>query len=227
MDKGLVTAAIVALATIGGGGRSDSDARWRRPLPPDLHARSVPAGPTRLGHVEPLGIVPQVHLVDLDDRVLDPFAMTPDDRATVVLFVSTDCPISNRYAPEVARLHERFAPRGVRFWLVYPNPAEGSAVIREHLRAYSYPMPALRDPQHHLVRAVGATVTPEAVVVDAARRLRYRGRIDDRYPALGIDRLVPTRRDLAEAIQAVLESRPVPTPITRAVGCLLADFAPP
>ena len=43
---------------------------------------------------------------------------------TVLIFVSTDCPVSNRYAPEITRLLEEFSPRGVRFQLVYPNPLE-------------------------------------------------------------------------------------------------------
>jgi hypothetical protein len=41
----------------------------------------------------------------------------------VLVFVRTDCPISNRYAPELRRLQDRFAPRGMAFWLVYPDPA--------------------------------------------------------------------------------------------------------
>lgn len=187
------------------------------------------AGPARLARSQVVTLrpdpLPTVRLLDLAGRSVDPFA--PTAPVIVVLFASTDCPISNRYAPEVRRLYERFAPRGVVFRLVYPNPDDGPARIRDHLQAYGYPTTALRDPRHDLVRAVGATVTPEAVVVDASRRVRYRGRIDDRYQDLGVDRLVPTTHDLAEAIEAVLDDRPVPVPVTRAVGCLLADFLPP
>ncbi|MBI4475767.1 MAG: redoxin family protein [Acidobacteria bacterium] len=165
-----------------------------------------------------------LQILALDDTVVDPLQPAPDIKATVVIFASTDCPISNRYAPEVRRLHEAFARKGVRFWLVYPNPSESPAAIRTHLKEYGYPMPALRDPHHTLVRMTGATVTPEAAVFDGGGRMRYRGRIDDRYVELGIDRPVADARDLEAAIASVLAGRSVDPPTTKAVGCYLADF---
>ena len=71
---------------------------------------------------------------------------------TVLLFVSMDCPVSNRYAPEIKRLHDEFAPRGVRFRLVYPNPLDDEAAIGRHLRDFAYPPIAQRDRDHALVR---------------------------------------------------------------------------
>ena len=120
------------------------------------------------------------------------------------LFTSTDCPISNRYAPEVRRLEELFGPKGVAFRLVYPNPAEPAAAIREHMSAFAYgeAAVALRDPAHALVKFVHATVTPEAAVY-AGGRVVYRGRIDDRHVDLGVDRPAATTRDLADALSAV------------------------
>ena len=53
----------------------------------------------------------------------------------------------------------------------------------------------------------------------------YRGRIDDRFVDLGLERPSPTRRDLAEAIAAVLAGKPVDQPRTQAVGCFISDFA--
>ena len=58
-------------------------------------------------------------IVDLDGREVDPLA--GDAAITVLVFTRTDCPIANRYAPELRRLSERYAGRGVRFWLVYPD----------------------------------------------------------------------------------------------------------
>lgn len=142
----------------------------------------------------------------------------------MVLFLSTDCPISNRYAPEMRRLHDTFASRGASFWLVYPNPAETAAAIREHLRALDYPGRAVRDPQHALVQFAGATVSSEVAVLDARGRVAYRGRIDDRYEDFGVDRQTPTTHDLHDALDAVLAGRPAPKPITTAVGCFLADL---
>jgi hypothetical protein len=140
-----------------------------------------------------------------------------------LLFISTDCPVSNHYAPEVRRLSESFAPKGIAFWLVYPNPAESPQQIREHLTSFSFPMQALRDPEHALAKWVHATVTPEAVVV-AGGRVLYRGRIDDRYVAPGVERPTPSKRDLEEALTALVAGKRVEHPATQAVGCFIADL---
>ena len=147
-------------------------------------------------------------------------------KAIVFLFTSTDCPISNRYAPEVQRVVSEFASRGVVFRLVYPNPADEAAAIHEHMTAFSYAgaMEALRDPAHTLVKFTRAVVTPEAAVV-AGGRVVYRGRIDDRYVDLGLERPAPTQHDLADALAAVLAGKRVPHATTQAVGCYIADFA--
>jgi len=146
--------------------------------------------------------------------------------AIVFLFTSTDCPISNRYAPEVRRIAEAFAPKGVTFRLVYPNPAETAAAIREHMSAFAYAgaTEAFRDPAHALVKFADATVTPEAAVY-AGGRIVYRGRIDDRHVDLGVERPSATRRDLFEALTAIVAGKAVAQPTTQAVGCFIADFA--
>ena len=163
-------------------------------------------------------------VLDLAGRAVDPLA-APDARAVVLLFTRTDCPISNRYAPEVRRLYERFHERGVRFWLVYPDPDSTVEDIERHLAEYAYPLPALRDPRHELVRRAGATITPEAAVFGGAGEPLYLGRIDDRYVDFGRARPEATRHDLEQALEAVLEGRPVPEPRTEAIGCFIADLS--
>jgi hypothetical protein len=95
-------------------------------------------------------------------------------------------------------------------------------MIRDHLRSFAYSMRALRDPDHALARFVHATVTPEAVVLSGGRVV-YRGRIDDRYVEVGLERPEPTLRDLDNALTAVLAGRPVRRPVTEAIGCFIAD----
>src|SRR6185436_618162 len=122
-------------------------------------------------------------------------------KAIVFLFTSTDCPISNRYAPEVRRLATLFAPQGVVFRLVYPNPADKRPAILEHMTAFAYAgaAQALRDPKHALAKFTGVTVTPEAAVY-AGGRIVYHGRIDDRYVDLGVERPAPTVHDLKDVL---------------------------
>lgn len=166
-----------------------------------------------------------IRLPDLDGRLVDPLDLSDGATAVVALFVSVDCPVSNRYAPELQRIHQRFLAEGVRFLLVYPNPAESPAAIRRHLESFGHPGQVLRDPDHAFVRAAGMSITPEVAVFDRAGVLAYRGRIDDRYVSLGVERPAPTRRDLHEALTATLAGRPVELARTDAVGCFIADFA--
>jgi hypothetical protein len=164
---------------------------------------------------------------DLEGRAVQPL-QTAGAKATVLLFVSTDCPISNRYAPEIRRLWERFSPSGVAFWLVYVDPAEDAPAVRRHLQEYHLPDVALRDPQPALVKAAGVRVTPEAAVfvpAAAGPRLAYRGRIDDRYVDFGRMRAQPTVHDLEDALAAILSGQAVPHETTPAVGCFIANLS--
>lgn len=143
-------------------------------------------------------------------------------RAVVLFFAASDCPIANRYIPEIERLTSLFSPEGVRFWWVYPNPADTAAVIRRHDQQFAIGGQPLLDTEQRLTRLAHATITPEAAVfVPAGSSLRevYRGRIDDRYRSLGQERPTATRHDLERAIHAVLTHHAVPGPGGPAVGC--------
>jgi len=163
-------------------------------------------------------------LSDLSDRPLNPFADTKA-RTLVFVFVAVDCPISNRYAPELKRLQARFGAGrdGMQFWLVYPDAGTTSADVKRHLADYEYTFGGLRDPKHALAKISGATVTPEAAVFTREGRLLYCGRIDDRFPSLGTSLAAPTQHDLADALAAIADGRPVARPSKSAVGCSIGD----
>ncbi len=158
-----------------------------------------------------------LHVLDLDGHPFDLWQQ--QSPIIVVLFVRTDCPISNRLAPEIRRLHEVYHPRGVEFYLVYADPSERPDDIRRHQAEYQFSCRILRDPEHELVAVCQATTTPEAVVFDRDRAIIYRGRVNDLYAAFGKPRVEPTTHDLADAIESTLGGRPVAEPRTKAVGC--------
>lgn len=138
----------------------------------------------------------------------------------MLVFVAPTCPISNRYAPELRRLHDRFAPRGVRVFLVYPT-ADPPDAVREHARAFSLPGTPLRDPRRSLAARAGVRVTPEIALYLSDGTLAYRGRIDDRVEALGAVRQAATTHELEDALAAVVEGRSVAVSRTVAVGCAI------
>ncbi|HUB00041.1 MAG TPA: redoxin domain-containing protein [Terracidiphilus sp.] len=151
-------------------------------------------------------------------------------RAIVLFFAASDCPICNRYIPEMERLDREFAQDGVRFWWVYPNPEDTAGVVRSHDQQYDIHAETVLDTDQRLTRMARATTTPEvALFVPAGTGLRevYRGRIDDRYLSIGQERPRAMRHDLEEAIQAVLANRPVPGPGGPAVGCSIVPLHVP
>jgi thiol-disulfide isomerase/thioredoxin len=185
--------------------------------------------PPRLGRTAPgsspekKGDQPPLTFRDLDGKPQTPLNVD-QAKAHVLLFLTTDCPIANSYAPEIKALLKDFAGRPVRFYAVHVDPDLTAEAARQHAKDYGLTLPVLLDAKHLLVAATGATRTPEAVVVLADGSVAYRGRIDDRYPALGKKRQAPSRRDLRDALTAVLAGKAVATPRTQAVGCSIPDL---
>jgi thiol-disulfide isomerase/thioredoxin len=156
----------------------------------------------------------------IDGSPADPFQEAAG-KPVVLVFVRTDCPVSNRYAPLIQRISAQYAGKA-GFWLVYLGKTASAEKIRQHESEYGYKLPALRDPQHALVAQGQVQVTPEAAVFDAHHRLIYHGRIDNWYEDLGHARPAATTHELDDAIQAALTGKAPPSSAP-GVGCYIAD----
>jgi len=172
----------------------------------------------------------KVTVEDSTGALVDPLA--PGDDVRVFVFVRRDCPIANRYAPEIARLSEHARTdaahaKPVTITIVYVDPHDTAALVADHQREYALRGPWVIDRAHALANAAGATVTPEAAVYSAsregARRLVYLGRIDDRVESIGRVRPAATTHDLADAIDAARQGRRPSPAAGPAVGCFIAD----
>ena len=160
--------------------------------------------------------------VDLAGKPEDPLR-ADHGKPVVLIFIRTDCPISNRYAPTIQRISTQYAGKAA-FWMVYPDKSESSAAIQQHLNDYGYKLPALHDPQHALVKLGQAQVTPEVAVFDAGGQLVYHGRIDNWYQDFGHARSAPTTHELDDAIQAVLSGKKPEVTTASGVGCYISDL---
>ena len=142
-------------------------------------------------------------------------------KAVVLFFVSIDCPISNSYAPEMQRISTRYARQGVVFYAVQPDPSRALDDVKKYAADFGYPFPMLLDTEQKLTRATRATIMPQVVVLTPQGDVRYSGRIDDRYIAIGKSRLQATQLDLRDALDAILAGKPAPRGKTQAVGCVI------
>lgn len=148
-------------------------------------------------------------------------------RAVVLVFAASDCPICNRYVPEIARLSAEFSPQGARFWWVYPNPEDTASLVGRHNTEFAIQERTILDTRQTLTAWAHATTTPEAAVFlvdgDVMRQV-YRGRIDDRYLSIGQERPHARQHELEAAIAAALAGKPVPQPTGPPVGCAIVPL---
>jgi hypothetical protein len=159
---------------------------------------------------------------DLHGRSIHPF-QAAHGKITVLIFVRTDCPITNRYAPLLQQMNDAHKGKA-NFWFVYLGKNTTAEQIGEHLRQFSISIPALRDPAHALVRRSGVTITPEAAVFDASAHLLYHGRIDNLYEIAGRSRPAATTHELQDVLTAAIAGKPSPLPTAPAVGCYISDL---
>jgi len=162
-------------------------------------------------------------LADLSGKEVQPLKLGAA-KGAVFIFITSDCPIANSYAPEFARLAADYTPKGFAVYLVHVDPDLTADAARKHAAEYKLPATVLLDPEQRLVAATGATTTPQAVVLAPDGKKLYIGRIDDLWSAPGKRRGEPTTHDLRAALDAVLAGQPVLTAETVAVGCFIAPL---
>lgn len=152
-----------------------------------------------------------------------PMSAVTGNRGLVLVFVSVDCPIANRFLPEFETIGARSAPEGLPVVYVYASPFESDALVLAHRREYDLRLPAFRDPGFRLAHRYGATMTPEAVLLRPDGSCAYRGRVNNQYTAPGQGRPAPTRHDLAEAMREFLDRGIPGQRLVPAVGCRFRD----
>lgn len=147
----------------------------------------------------------------------DPIAAAA--QPVVLFFVAPDCPISDRYAPEILRLRDRVRAEGGTALIVYAGDVPADEA-RRHAGRVGFGDDVRLDPGARLARRALVEVTPEAAVFRDGR-LIYSGRIDDRVVRFGVVRPAPTRRDLAEAVARARAGRDLAFRRVPGVGCAL------
>lgn len=141
-------------------------------------------------------------------------------KAVVLMFIATQCPVSNAYNDRMASLSKEYAAKGVAFVGVNSNRQEGVAEIAEHARTHGFGFPVLKDASNVKADEFGAEVTPETYVFDPSWTLRYHGRIDDDRSGRNV-----RSHDLRNALDALLAGREVPVKETKAFGCTIKRVA--
>ncbi len=180
------------------------------PLPQAQTPPPGPDGPVGLIGRRSLDLDGRLHLLGLDDTA----------RPLVLVFLDTACPISTRYAPYLNELFRQADAAQLDFYGVISDPQVTPQDARQFRDQYQLRYPLLFDSSGDLALTLRPQVVPEVFVIDASDRLVYRGRIDNRFAAIGKLRQTITAHDLRDAISAVAAGRTPPRHVTPGVGCV-------
>jgi peroxiredoxin len=131
----------------------------------------------------PTGVqAPDFELPDTDGTTHSPNGAA----ATVVVFTCNHCPYALAWHDRIMAVARDYAGRDVRFLAINSNdsqryPRDSYEAMKKRVAAEHWPLPYLHDASQDVARAYGAQTTPDVFVLDAERRLRYRGAPDSDY----------------------------------------------
>jgi hypothetical protein len=127
--------------------------------------------------------------------------------------------MSNSYLQPLMEIAHDFESRGLHIVLVNPSIHATRDQITRHAHEYGIRLPVLHDPELKLADLLGARITPETFLIDARWVLRYRGRVDDQYVTRLKRRQQRSRNDVRQAIEELLDGKPISVPSTEPLGC--------
>jgi peroxiredoxin len=144
-----------------------------------------------------------------------------DEPALLVMFICRHCPYVKHVQQELARLGLDYKRRGLGLVAISSNdaaefPEDAPESLKEMARELEFVFPFCYDETQEVAREYMAACTPDFFVFDRARRLVYRGQLDDSRPTSGTP---VTGADLRAALDAVLAGRPVSANQRPSIGC--------
>ncbi len=141
-------------------------------------------------------------------------------KLVVAVFMGTECPIGNAYVPVLNDLQKRFHKQGVQVIGINANLSDNTESIAKHCKEFKVSFPVLIDKEQSVADLFQAQRTPEAFILDRRRKIRYRGRIDDRFGYI-YKREKSRQKELEDALREILAGKKITNPVTEAVGCLI------
>ena len=160
--------------------------------------------------------VPNFTLKDAMDKEHSLKDLSRDKKATVVMFISTECPVSNRYNERIIALHNDYKDQGVQFIGINSNRNESVEEIVEHNKANKFSFLVLKDLGNEIADKFGAKRTPEVYLLDEKWILKYHGAIDNSQKD-------PETRYLRQVLDLVIAGKEISEDLkkTKAFGCTI------
>ena len=157
---------------------------------------------------------PSFSLQNYDGKEYDLSKLEKENKFTVLMFISTECPVSNGYNERMVKLNGTYGMKGVAFVGINANKEEDVKRIAEHSKDKGFKFPVLKDKQNKVADLYGAMVTPEIYVINPEGKIMYHGRIDDNRK---LDKV--TSNDLSDTLDKLLAGKTVTATNAKAFGC--------
>ena len=135
-------------------------------------------------------------------------------KAVAVIYVATQCPVSNAYNERMEKLYQQFKTKGIAFVGINSNYFESAEEVKKHALKNRLTFPIVKDPNNVVADRYEASVTPEVYLISNKKELLYHGRIDDSRRQGNV-----TSSDLFNALTEVSDGKPVSVKKTKALGC--------
>jgi peroxiredoxin len=137
-------------------------------------------------------------------------------KAIVLMFIATQCPVSNAYNARMVDLYNDYSKKGVSFVAINSNKQESVEEIKNHAKEHGFQFPVLKDWNNVIADSLQASVTPEIYVLNSNFEILYHGRIDDSQRQSRVK-----SSDLRAALDNILGGKPVTVVTTKAFGCTI------
>ncbi|MBI2956377.1 MAG: redoxin domain-containing protein [Acidobacteria bacterium] len=158
--------------------------------------------------------VSDLTLTDLDAKP-QTLASLKGEKGTLLIFIATRCPYSNAYNQRMEALHRDYSARGIRLVGINPNRTEPADEVRRHAQENGLTFTILKDDGNRVADYFGASVTPEAYLLDASNVLRYHGRLDSSHTEPSLN-----AHELRAALDALLSGGEIVAG-KKAFGCAI------
>jgi peroxiredoxin len=137
-------------------------------------------------------------------------------KAIVVMFIATQCPVSNSYNGRMVELQKDYAAKGITFVAINSNKQESVEEVKSHSKEHGFEFTVLKDYNNVIADQLGASVTPEIYVLNSHLEVLYHGRIDDSSRENKV-----TTKDLRTALDQILAGKALEVKETKAFGCTI------
>ncbi len=162
----------------------------------------------------------QFKLPDINNKIVL-FSDFKNNNATIIIFLLSDCPASQSYTLTLNKLSKTYSKNKISFVGIFPGTFSTDEELINFKKQYKINFPLLKDPEMVLAKSLNAKVGPSCFLINNNGNVVYKGRIDDWLYAIGKKKQVITEKNLDDAIQAVINNRPVKISETNPIGCIL------